>query len=96
MSIKLSSEQQQFRDSVRRFLTDRITSTYLRNPIERSKQDDAVLWNDLMELGLSVGFAHEACEGLGLGMHELGLLAFEAGRVLLPQNVLEQAFWGSY
>jgi len=73
MRFALSEEQEAFRDTARRFLSERV---HLREQIAMPGAHDASLWKEIVELGW-----------LGLEdatFVEAALLAEEAGRALLP------------
>jgi alkylation response protein AidB-like acyl-CoA dehydrogenase len=90
MSLPFSTDQLELADTVRRFLGERITTEYLRKRAPGSS--DAILFNDLCELGLLTSFVPESLGGVGFGFRELGLLAIESGRALLPESILDMAF----
>lgn len=84
MSIKHSQEKREFQDSLRSFLSEKITSTYLRSRIT-AKASDPELWHAINELGLNEYFSD--LEGTNLGVHDLALVALESGRALLPEEL---------
>lgn len=96
MSIPFTPEQIELADTLRRFLSEKLTSSYIRKRIESDEPTDPKLWNELLELGLLSAFATENAGGSGLGFRELGILAEESGRALLTEPILDFAFAGSY
>lgn len=85
--MKLSSEQVELRDVLRRFLGEHITSEYLRQRVASKERSDAKVWAALQELGLDEGFS--GAEPV-FGIEELALVAEESGRVLLPEPLVER------
>ena len=73
MRFALTSEQEAFRDSARRFLSDRV---HLRDQIALPGAHDETLWKSIVEMGW--------LDGDGMTFVETTLLAEEAGRALLP------------
>lgn len=96
MSIKLSSEQIQFKDVARSFLEGEVTSEYLRKRIDAKHYFDPQLRVKFLELGFFTSFTSGAEEGLDLTFLDLALLAGEAGRVLLPEPLIQQIFCAPY
>ncbi len=90
MSLVLTEEQEEIRRTARDFVRERAPVTHLRDlrdrrdPIGISRE----LWRELARLGI-VGMAvPEAFGGTGLGFAELGLVAEELGRNLVPTPLL--------
>lgn len=96
MAIPFNSEQLELADTLMRFFSEKLTSSYLRSRIESTEPSDPKLWHELLELGLLSAFATEQAGGSGLGFRELGILAEESGRALLTEPILDFAFAGSY
>lgn len=85
MSFLPSSEQIELRDSLRRFLSETVTSDYLRQRFEAPVATDPLLWSKLIEFGLLELFLDEtACSARNLAM-----VALECGRVLLPESLVD-------
>jgi len=83
-----TEQQKEFRDAVRQVLAKECTTDHLRAAFE-SPAARTPRWATLAELGvvsLSVPIAHG---GLGLGLVDLVPLLEEAGRVGLPEPLLE-------
>jgi len=85
-----SDQQTEFRDTVRQVLAKECTTDDLRaafeHPLARTPR-----WDVLAELGVVGLTVPEAHGGLGLGLVDLVLLLEEAGRVSLPEPLLETA-----
>jgi len=95
MSYLLTSEQKELKDSMRTFLTEQLTSTYLRSRIAEKRASDPELWGKLLEFGFFPYFAGVDPEATGQ-FRELAILAHEAGRALLTENLIDNLFAGPY
>ena len=93
MGLKLNSEQLGFQDSLQKFFYEKVDSAYLRNRIDSKKESDPKLWQEIKELAL---FEYFADRDEKPSTRELVIIAEEAGKVLLPENLLENLFFGSY
>jgi len=83
MTYALSEEQQDLRDTVRRFLAERAPIAQVRLAMESERGYEPELWKQLVaELGLPGVAIPEECGGAGLGFAELGLVLAELGRAL--------------
>lgn len=87
--MRVSLDQRELQDLVRRFLQDAAPPEYLRKRIASGLRSDPALWEALKQLGLDDGFTSE--EG-GLSCADLGLVAEEVGRALLPEPLTERLF----
>jgi alkylation response protein AidB-like acyl-CoA dehydrogenase len=88
MHFAFSDQQDEFREAVRQVLAKESTTDHLRVAY-RSPSARTARWATLAEMGvvgLSVPGAHG---GLGLGLVDLVALLEEAGRVALPEPLLE-------
>ena len=94
--MKLSAEQTEFQSTARRFFQAEISSEYLRKRIAAAQDSDAVLWRKITEIGFLSSFGASSAGGFDLGIHELSLLAYEAGRSLVPEPVVGNIFFGPY
>lgn len=84
MDFEFSAEQEQLRDSLRRFLTDRASIEYVRALYgdERGFTDE--VWRGLVDLGV-VGLLVPAREGgSGMGMVDMAVVLEEMGRAVHP------------
>lgn len=93
MSLPLSAEQQQLRDTIRSWLTQHYSLAEVRKVFlgERAPLE----FSDIEELGLREAFADlgstatmsGAEDGTGWGLRELGVVAFEVGFALAPARI---------
>jgi alkylation response protein AidB-like acyl-CoA dehydrogenase len=81
MRFALTPEQEAFRETARRFLSERVR---VRELIELPGAHDPTLWRSIAELGWLGVDVPEEHGGQGLTFVETALLAEEAGRALLP------------
>jgi alkylation response protein AidB-like acyl-CoA dehydrogenase len=87
--VRLSEDQLELQDLVRRFLQESANAEYLRKRVTDGLRFDPALVDTLRQLGLEESFA----EGEGsLGFAELSVIAEEVGRALLPEPLLERVF----
>ena len=93
--MRFTEEQIQFQDTISFFLKDKITSEYLRSRIESSQTRDDSLWKDFKALGLFEYFFTKQGQGGGT-LTDLGIIAFEAGKVVLPESLTDHLFAGPY
>jgi alkylation response protein AidB-like acyl-CoA dehydrogenase len=92
MGYSLTLEQSQLRDIFRDFFTREVSSAYLRQVITSDAPSDKLLWDKLLELDLFSLFAGEE----GSGLVELGIIAQESGRCLLPEALIDNLFAGPF
>jgi len=84
MDFAFSDEQDQFRDVVRRFLTDKSPTTAVRRLMETAEGFDPAVWAQLAtDLALTGIDIPDAYGGAGFGPVELGIAMEEQGRALL-------------
>jgi alkylation response protein AidB-like acyl-CoA dehydrogenase len=84
MQFSFTSEQEEFRTILRRFLTDRSPTTEVRRLMETDLGWDRVSWTKLnQEMGLTAVPIPEEYGGQGFGPIELGIVCEEMGRSLL-------------
>lgn len=86
-----TEEEKALQDTVRRLLEGEVNSAYLRRRIESPTVNDEALWQKINELGI---FSHFSSEGEGT-FRELGDLAYECGRVLVPLPLWQSVLFGS-
>lgn len=77
-------EQEELRESARRFLSERSSSDVVRELMETEHGFDQDTWKQMAELGWLGLSIPEEFGGLGYGFVELFVLLEEMGRVLLP------------
>ena len=83
MLFSFTTEQEELRQTVRRFLDDRSTSSAIRR-LMQEREHDRDLWTAVSrDLGLCGVHIPERYGGQGLGFVELGIVAEEMGRALL-------------
>lgn len=85
--MKLTADQIEFQDLIRRFLADKLPSDYLRRRIGTGVRCDPALNQALEELGIFDSFAGSSPV---YGVVELALLAEECGRSLMPEPLVER------
>jgi len=92
MTFKLSADQVALRDALRDFFNDKITSEYRRARIESMTGSDPAVWSGLSALGLFELFGDENCAGCV----ELGIVAGECGRAVVPEGFIEALLAGPF
>ena len=90
MTLILSEEQQQLKDSVKGFIEGQWQLNQLRKDRKSPKNSsiDAELWQQMVDLGWAAIPFPEEFGGLGLGYAELGIVLEEAGSKLLISPIL--------
>ncbi|MDP3241414.1 MAG: acyl-CoA dehydrogenase family protein [Reyranella sp.] len=84
MKFSFSSEQEEFRTSLRRFLAERSPTKEVRRLMETDAGFEPAAWRKLnTELGLTAVRIPEAYGGQGFGFGELGIVLEEMGRAML-------------
>jgi alkylation response protein AidB-like acyl-CoA dehydrogenase len=84
MQFSFTSEQEEFRSVLRRFLEDKSPTTTVRRLMATETGWDRAAWQDLnQQLGLTAIHIPEAYGGQGFGFVELGIVLEEMGRALL-------------
>ncbi|MCZ7529193.1 MAG: acyl-CoA/acyl-ACP dehydrogenase [Acidimicrobiia bacterium] len=84
MNFAFSDEQEELRQTVRRFLEDKSPSAEVRRLMETDDGYDPDLWTQMaQQLGLQSLHIPEAYGGQGYSFIELGIVLEEMGRVLL-------------
>jgi alkylation response protein AidB-like acyl-CoA dehydrogenase len=85
MDFAFSDEQEEFRNTLRRFFEEKAPSTEVRRLMETSEGYDLAVWKQMSEeLGLQGIQLPEEYGGQGFGFLELGIVLEEMGRVLFP------------
>ena len=87
--MKLTSDQLELRDLIRRFFADAVTSEYLRKRMANGIRRDEKLLTSLAQLGLEEGFGGADAS---FGFRELALVSEEVGRALFPEPLSERLF----
>ena len=84
MKFSFSSEQEEFRSVLRRFLEDKSPPTTVRRLMETETGWDRSAWQELnQQLGLTAIHIPEVYGGQGFSFVELGIVLEEMGRALL-------------
>jgi alkylation response protein AidB-like acyl-CoA dehydrogenase len=84
MQFSFTSEQEEFRSILRRFLEDKSPAVAVRRLMETETGWDRSAWHDLnQQLGLTAIHIPEAYGGQGFSFVELGIVLEEMGRALL-------------
>jgi alkylation response protein AidB-like acyl-CoA dehydrogenase len=84
MQFSFTSEQEEFRSILRRFLEDKSPTTAVRRLMETETGWERSAWQDLnQQLGLAAIHIPEAYGGQGFSFVELGIVLEEMGRALL-------------
>jgi alkylation response protein AidB-like acyl-CoA dehydrogenase len=91
MNFGFTEEQEQLRESARRFLDDRCPITETRKLMLADEAFSPELWAEITELGWPAILVPEAQGGLGLHWLEMAVLLEETGRTLAPSPLLATA-----
>jgi alkylation response protein AidB-like acyl-CoA dehydrogenase len=92
VDFAFSEEQEEFRSTLRRFLTEHAPMTEVRRATASPGGFDRALWKRMGdELGLQGVAIPEASGGQGFGFLELGIVSEELGRALVPSPFLSSA-----
>ncbi len=83
MDFEFHDDQEELRDSVRRYLAARAPISYVRAHYAGPAPVDPV-WQGLAELGLMAMLIPEGCGGAGAGLVDLALVLGEMGRCVYP------------
>jgi alkylation response protein AidB-like acyl-CoA dehydrogenase len=84
MQFSFTSEQEEFRSVLRRFLEEKSPTTVVRRLMETEAGWERDGWRELnQQLGLTAVHIPEAYGGQGFGYVELGIVLEEMGRTLL-------------
>lgn len=85
--MRVTDDQRELTDLVRRFFQDSVPPDYIRKRITSGLRRDENLLESLKALGLEEGFASD---GGMFSCAELGLVAEEVGRALFPEPLVER------
>jgi len=91
MNFGFTEEQEQLRESARRFLDDRCPITETRKLMLADEAFSPELWAEITELGWPAILVPEAQGGLGLHWLEMAVLLEETGRTLAPSPLMATA-----
>ncbi len=92
MNFEFSGEQEQFRESVRRFLAEKCPLGVTRRILDGGETHAAEVWRGLAEMGALGVAVPEQYGGLGLGPLELCVIAEEIGRACAPVPMLSSVY----
>lgn len=84
MNVQLTEEQTMLQDSARKFVENKVSLETVRALADNPKGLTDELWNAIAEQGWLGILIPEALGGLGMGMQELGVVAYELGRGVVP------------
>lgn len=92
MNLEPTSEQDDLRQSVRRFLIDHAPiQPFVRDMFDHPRGTTHAVWNGLASLGVLGLLVPERFGGAGLGMVEMGVVLDEMGRALHPGPFVSSA-----
>lgn len=91
MTIGLSDEDRELRDSVRGWAARHATPTVIREAVEAKAETRPAYWGSLAELGMLGLHLPEEVGGAGYGLVELAIVTEELGRAMVPGPFLPTA-----
>ncbi len=91
MDFTFTEDQLLFCENVKGFLQKEVTPEMVRKSWELETGRSPVLWQQLVDLGLTAMLVPEAYGGLGMNELDFVLLAQECGRAALPEPLVETA-----
>ncbi|MGO4200979.1 acyl-CoA dehydrogenase [Rhodococcus sp. TAF43] len=91
MTIGLSDEDRELRDSVRGWAARHATPTVIREAVEAKAETRPAYWGSLAELGMLGLHLPEEVGGAGYGLVELAIVTEELGRSMVPGPFLSTA-----
>ncbi|MDT2008254.1 acyl-CoA dehydrogenase [Rhodococcus opacus] len=95
MTMGLTEEERDLRDSVRGWATRTVTPAVLREAVEAKSEQRPLFWKSLADLGVLGLHLPEEVGGAGCGLVELAVATEELGRVLLPGPFLPTVLLGA-
>lgn len=84
MDVNFSEEQTMLQDSVRKFVENDVSLEKVRELADEPKGLTDDLWNTIAEQGWLGILVPEELGGLGMGVQEFGVVAYELGRGVVP------------
>ncbi|MFZ2178098.1 MAG: acyl-CoA dehydrogenase [Rhodococcus sp. (in: high G+C Gram-positive bacteria)] len=84
MTIGLTEEEHDLRDSVRGWAARNVTPAVLREAVEAKSEQRPLFWQSLADLGVLGVHLPESVGGAGCGLVELAVVAEELGRTMTP------------
>ncbi len=91
MNFTFSEEQLLFQSNIADYLQKEVTPEAVRATWETDTGRDEARWQQMADLGLTAMLVPEAYGGLGLKEIDFILLAYECGRVALPEPLVSTA-----
>ncbi len=91
MKFALTEDQVLFTEAVRELLADQCTPTALRATWQADAGTISRLWASLAEMGVLGLLAPESYGGMGLGALDVHPMLVEAGRVAMPDPIVDTA-----
>lgn len=92
MRFTLTNEEQELRDTLRRFLASHLPVDVIRRKMESDEPMPRALWSEINnELGLAGALVPEQHGGLGLGFMEAAVVLQEIGRGVAPLPFLSSS-----
>lgn len=91
MQFLISPQQEELAAAVRRYFADTHGAETLRR-LDKSSNRDPIIWQGLVDMGLTGLLIPEAVGGMGLGLLDATLVARECGRVALAEPLVDTAF----
>jgi alkylation response protein AidB-like acyl-CoA dehydrogenase len=91
METTYSTEQEAFRDSLRRYLTEKCDQDFARRQAQQVIPHTPEVWDALVAMGITSVLVPEAQGGLGMTMVDMGVVMEELGRRVNPAPVLSSA-----
>jgi len=92
MAFKLTDDQTALRDALRDFIGEKVTAEYRRSRSSGAVESDPELWGGFQSLGLFELFAPDSESGVA----ELGIVAHELGRGVVPESLVDALVAGPY
>ncbi len=91
MDFEFTSEEEQLRASVARFLVERAPTSYVRSMLDDPVGTTAEVWRGLCDIGATGLLAPGHRGGAGMGMTAMGVVLEELGRAVHPGPFLASA-----
>jgi alkylation response protein AidB-like acyl-CoA dehydrogenase len=91
MDFEFSAEQEQLRETVRRFLREQAPMSYVRSMLDDPAGTSREVWRGLADLGVTGLLVPERHGGAGMGMTDMGVVLEELGRAAHPGPFLSSA-----
>ncbi|MCO6432602.1 MAG: hypothetical protein J5J00_17250 [Deltaproteobacteria bacterium] len=97
MTFAYTAEQEEFKEVISRFFAENAGSEYLRKRIDAGTGSDSQLWQRQLWQGFhSLGLFEFFSDKESATLHDLGIVAYECGRALCPENLVDALLAGPY